>query len=801
MADLKYTVQVDTAQAKRNIGSLKNTIVAAGSALAGAFAIKEITNVSARFEDLRTTLGILYKDVDTGAAAFDQIKEFATQSVFAVEDLTDSVIKLKGAGLNPTIDQLTLFADVASVSADSVGALQAITDLYARTTAGGLGLEELNRLGDRGIPVFTILAEKLGINRLEISELGKTAEGSQTILRALEEGMEEAFGGASAARTKNLSQAFSNFGDAVDNAFDAIGQAGLNEALAEATNSITTFISENEALIKSLGEGLGAAITFVIDNAKILTQILAGAFAAAIAAKVITIAGAVYKLSAAFKKAAITGTILQGVTGIGLVKVAAGIAAAGGAVLAIEKLTGDASEAIEGMDDSIEGLADNDKKSSGPLTDDATKKIDEHAKALRDVLAPHKKFIDQAKEFADTDYRTELEKANQRVTDAQIVIEQLNLAFERSNGQVDNFVGLLRGAQNELKAATADVDELNQAAADLANQGTFAEFYDDLITGTQEAEQEIQFTKQAVEKLKEDFYSGAISIQVYASALDQMNEALGQSDSALSDLISTSLDFQKDIRESTQDAQRSFDQLSLSPLERELDDIKTTLTRDLKDTTRELERAMRLNPELSADYEQEIKNLTEATNEAIIAQQELARQSYETQRSFEYGWSRAFDEYQDNATNAAMKAEKIFDKTTQGMEDMIVNFAKTGKLEFKTFVADMLETLLRSQLQQSIANIFSLGNSGGGGGGLGGLFAGFFANGGLIPGGTFGVVGENGPELVTGPAQVTPMTGGGQVTYNISAVDAMSFKQMVARDPGFIHSVASQGGKSIPVRR
>ena len=43
--------------------------------------------------------------------------------------------------------------------------------------------------------------------------------------------------------------------------------------------------------------------------------------------------------------------------------------------------------------------------------------------------------------------------------------------------------------------------------------------------------------------------------------------------------------------------------------------------------------------------------------------------------------------------------------------------------------------------------------------------------------------------------------GGGNVTYNINAVDAASFKALVAADPGFIHSVAMAGAGSIPRRR
>jgi phage-related minor tail protein len=138
------------------------------------------------------------------------------------------------------------------------------------------------------------------------------------------------------------------------------------------------------------------------------------------------------------------------------------------------------------------------------------------------------------------------------------------------------------------------------------------------------------------------------------------------------------------------------------------------------------------------------------------------------------------------------------------MEDSIVSFAKTGKFEFKDLINTILEELLRSQIQRLIASTFGSFGGGGGGGGSN-PFAGFFANGGLIPSGKFGVVGENGPELVSGPANITPLNGlgggGSQVIYNINAVDAPSFKSMIARDPGFIHAVAQQGARKVPVRR
>ena len=130
------------------------------------------------------------------------------------------------------------------------------------------------------------------------------------------------------------------------------------------------------------------------------------------------------------------------------------------------------------------------------------------------------------------------------------------------------------------------------------------------------------------------------------------------------------------------------------------------------------------------------------------------------------------------------------------MEDAIVNFAKTGKLSFRSLLQDIAEQLLRSQIRQLMANVFGGGGGAGGGGrGLfGNLFAGFFAQGGYIPGGKVGIVGERGPELVSGPANVTPTEGmRGSVTYNINAVDVDSFRNLVSSDPGFIHAVVQQG--------
>ena len=213
--------------------------------------------------------------------------------------------------------------------------------------------------------------------------------------------------------------------------------------------------------------------------------------------------------------------------------------------------------------------------------------------------------------------------------------------------------------------------------------------------------------------------------------------------------------------------------------------------------------------ELSAAEEQAYYEAAEAGVRDLIA---VTQEHYDTQRTWVNGWRRAFEQYVDEATNAATQAERVFARTTQGMEDLIVEFAKTGKFEFRSFINSVLEDLLRSQIRQLISSTFgTFSNSGSQSGGgivssLGSLLG--FANGGIIPTNQPVLVGERGPEIISGAGGRTVVSneelrsgGTTNVTYNINAVDASSFRSLVASDPAFIHAVVMQGAKSVPGRR
>jgi len=248
-------LQGNLGKTKASVLNLKNALIGLGAGLV----IRSIIQTTATFQDLRTSLASVTGSAQAGAEAFDFITGIATKTQFSVEDLSRSFIKLKAAGITPSEELLNIFTNTAAITTDQIGSLEAVTDLFARTVSGGLGLEEIQRLGDRGVPILRILEQELNLNRSQISEFGKSAEGAKKIVEAFGRGIQKEFGGATVALLDNLNVSFSNFGIALRNVQDKIGQ-GMSPALKGMTDELTRMLEENEELAIALGAGLGSAL-------------------------------------------------------------------------------------------------------------------------------------------------------------------------------------------------------------------------------------------------------------------------------------------------------------------------------------------------------------------------------------------------------------------------------------------------------------------------------------------------------------------------------------------------------------
>ena len=214
-------------------------IAAVAAAAAFIKATSSIAKVGMQFEDLKDSLDQVFGSMQAGDAAMQSVFKFAQTTPFQIEDATKAFIALKSAGIEPSMDMLQTFADTASVSVDQLGTFEALIRMVQRSASGGMGLEELNMISDRGIDVLGILGEKLNLTKDDIAKFGKTADGAAKMVKALTEGLQEKFGGAMENKMDNLSVKTSNMTIAFKQLADDVFQSGLGDFLKEMADSLT----------------------------------------------------------------------------------------------------------------------------------------------------------------------------------------------------------------------------------------------------------------------------------------------------------------------------------------------------------------------------------------------------------------------------------------------------------------------------------------------------------------------------------------------------------------------------------
>jgi len=277
-------IEADTKQLKKELkqieGKIKTTGAAGGAAFGGmagglskvkagaiasvaAFAtmgvaLGKVAQIGSQFEDLKDSLDQVFGSMEAGDAAMKRVFDFAQKTPFQIETATKAFISLKSAGIEPNDRMLQTFADTASTSVDQLGVFEALIRTVQRSASGGLGLEELNMVMDRGIDVLGILNKELGLSKDEIAKFGATAEGAKLITDALVNGLERQFGGAMAAKMDNLSTKTSNMTIAFKQLADDLFKTGLGDFLGRMADRLTQMANAiTAASAASRGEGVG----------------------------------------------------------------------------------------------------------------------------------------------------------------------------------------------------------------------------------------------------------------------------------------------------------------------------------------------------------------------------------------------------------------------------------------------------------------------------------------------------------------------------------------------------------------
>lgn len=802
MADLDFRVNADTSRAQANLRNLETSLAGvtnAFRALAGIVTAGAIVNFADSVTNLKNRLLLLSDSQAQANAQFNALVAIATEARTDLSATGDLYFRIARATKELGISQ----AEAAQIT-ESLAKAMTSSGLSAAESSGPLlqlgqalqsGVfqgDELRSILEGLPPVARALAEQLGVPIGALRKMGSEGEitSQQFILamRKARDAIEQDFaktiptiGQAFTGLKNQISLAFSNF--------ETQTQAGQNLALAIEYIGFQIFKLSN-------------AVDKIIGPLKLFLQIIGTLAAFTLVGKVLGGLGAIFttlfrtvgSFGAAFKNftervkdaKAIFQAVGGGVLGFTETLLFA-LGPVGKFVKGIGSLAA-AAAAFFGIDKAFDWF-----KSLGDSTSESRKELEDYRKqlaALRGGLdetagTPAPVFLDPKKML-----QTRLE------------LEQITINYQRQNLELQKRLQF----ENEQIGLTERQKTVRQALFDLENNylneiSRLTDMYREKSQSKNKEDQaSLPIIQEQIQRVTQSYQAQIGVIKDLTVANFDKAEAERRSIAISEFSIKSQIDGQQRLRQIQDDIAKT----GMSEIQKKYYDIARA-SEDSARSAIQSENARRRSlklAEMSTQEEEAYYQRSKTVNEELIrATDEL----YQRSRQFNTGWKSAFQEYVDDATNAAKVAQDVFRKATQGMEDLIVNFAKTGKFEFKNFVASLAEELLRSQVRQLLANLFTIntGTMSNGGSILGGILG--FANGGTIPTNKPVLVGERGPELLTGAAGRTvipndQLGGTTVVNYNISAVDAMSFKQMIARDPGFIHAVAQQGAKAVPGR-
>lgn len=194
------------------------------------------------------------------------------------------------------------------------------------------------------------------------------------------------------------------------------------------------------------------------------------------------------------------------------------------------------------------------------------------------------------------------------------------------------------------------------------------------------------------------------------------------------------------------------------------------------------------------DYDKYLDIQKSAHAVALQSDADYWAEKTKLQGSFTLGAKEALTNYFEDTQNIYDQIGQVGTKAFKGLEDALVDFTKTGRLNFKSLADSILADMARVAIRQSITGPLAgwLGGAmGGSGGGFdwSSLFGGARAGGGPVGAGKFFEVNERGPELLDVNGRQFLMMGNksGQVTSN----DRLG--QDYSRMPAPIINVAVEG--------
>jgi len=842
---MQYTIDVNTRQALASIAGLTSAL----KGLAGAFAIREIVQFSDGITNLRNKLLTLTPDIETVNRQFQALASIATTARTPLESTADLFFRIQRSAKALGISQREAAQITESVAKALTASGQSASEAAGPLLQLGQALQSGTFQGDElrsileGLPqVATALAQELNVPVGALKKLGSEGQISADVfvraMRRAKDSIDEAFG-----RTiPTIGQSVEGFRTVIKllaDDFEQNSKTGQNLArmiqyitvqIYNSIRSINDFIDRWGDVILTIGQVIlaftafrliSATIGFVVGGLRTLARSIGDIVDVVKNKGIGPIQQAAERLVRLGKEATATGTIFSTVTLIigrfvGMISaLVGGIATFLGLGSLIDKMkelgdsTSEANKEIEDFNNSqknvTEGLDDTASKAENMIQ--RNKELAQTYARLK--LASQLETDNLRQTLADTSARLELENILLTTRDGQLRVSKEEADLIRQSQEID---------QERARAAKQITDQIVKLQLEYSQLAvTDSKRGDELSAQIGVLQEQLKTTREIYDQHRDrmqEFLKRSQEIKIIEEARVKDNERLvklieDQTTRAQS-LGNILQGVGRQIQEEL--AGRPDKMVGFSSIQKRFIEIEEAARKSARAAAAQFAQGFEMddiaNPEMASQFVTGLDAITQAYGRLVEVQKQSAEETYRIQRTFEYGWRDALAKFAEDAFDRANEAKTYFNTFVSGFESAITRFVQTGKLSFKDLISSLIADFARIQARRMLFNFLGasgLGSLFGGGGTAGASVLGLpgFARGGYLPSGQMGIVGENGPELITGPANITPQMQpqAMNVTYNINAVDAQSFRTLVARDPQFIYSVTEAGRRAQPTRR
>ncbi|CAH9054930.1 hypothetical protein PSECIP111951_01139 [Pseudoalteromonas holothuriae] len=247
------------------------TVVAGAAAAVGG----EVIRVSREFETLEARINTIGASSEKSKTIFANLKDMAQQTPYSIEQTTNSFMALYNNGLTPTQKAMTAYGDIASTLGMT---LEDVSNAVINATSNQVNVQK-SAFADLGVT-----AAKNG-DMLTLTYNGITTnikDNSESIQGYLTGLGQNNFAGAMAKEMDTMDGKIQQFGSQWDELFLNIGDAGVGDVIKGSISVATLALGEFNEMLAS-GELVGYLSTiahaFKFDEfAKLATQSVIKAF-------------------------------------------------------------------------------------------------------------------------------------------------------------------------------------------------------------------------------------------------------------------------------------------------------------------------------------------------------------------------------------------------------------------------------------------------------------------------------------------------------------------------------------------